>query len=64
MKIKLKVGISYTEDHYTIELDELDQTEESWNQLSGYEKSQILQSFVNELPESPSWILESYYETS
>ena len=61
MKIKVKWGISYSEGFATFELSDVNcETEQEWTELSESEKEERLQQAIDELPESPSMILEKY----
>jgi hypothetical protein len=64
MKISTTWGISYSEGMAIFELSDVDcETEQEWNELPEEEKRERLQKAIDNLPESPSMILESYSES-
>lgn len=60
MKIKLKLGVSEESRSMTITPDELGYTEEDWDSFDEEQKHNLIVSFVDNLPESPYWVLEQF----
>lgn len=62
MKISVHVGVSQVSNHYTFTLEELGLTQQEWENLSDYEKGALVEERVNDLPEQPYWVVNSYHE--
>lgn len=60
MKICVNLEVSQSGDSHTFDLDDLNLSEEEWNKLSSEEKIAALQNAVDELPESPHWIVDAF----
>lgn len=62
MKIRVKTEVSQTRDITDIDFEDLGLTEEEWNSLNNDEKTEKLQDFVDESPNQPYWIVETFEE--
>lgn len=62
MKISVSLQASPTLDIHKFDLEDLNVTQEAWEQMSDSEKIEIVQKAVNELPEHPYWVVASFYE--
>jgi 6-phosphogluconolactonase/glucosamine-6-phosphate isomerase/deaminase len=60
MKITVKILPSKKRVKVTFSLDELNLTKKQWNAMTGEEKLKVIQKAVDELPEQPYWLVESF----
>jgi len=62
MKIRVNLAVSQNTDYETYDLEDFDLTIAEWESMSDYEKSDIIQKAVNNLPEQPYWVVDSFSE--
>lgn len=62
MKISVKLEVSENTGHKTFDLDDLDITEQKWNEMSDSEKRSLIETAVFDLPEQPYWMVDSFEE--
>jgi len=62
MTISVKLEVSENNGHHTFDLDDLDVTEQEWNEMSESEKHDIIERAVFDLPEQPYWMVGSFTE--
>ena len=62
MKISVSLEVSQNSGSHTFELDDLNITEKAWNKLSEQKQTDLLQQYINDLPEQPYWVVYSYKE--
>jgi len=62
MKIGMSLGVSQETGYRKIDLEDLDYTEDSWNKLSEEQKRDVLEDYINDLPEHPYWVLDTFNE--
>ena len=60
MKKRLRVSVEAThdEDEFYIDFEDLNTTEEDWDKLSEDKQIEILDEYVNEHRETPSWCID------
>lgn len=62
MKVSVKLEASQNSSSHTFNLNELDVTQEEWEEMSDKEKHSIIEKAVFGLPEQPFWMVDSYTE--
>lgn len=62
MKIKVNLEASETTNYWKFDLEELNYSEEEWNNLSKEEKEEAIKEWVNDLSEQPYWCLDKWQE--
>lgn len=63
MKISVKLQVSEETNNWTFDLEDLGITsQEEWDELSIEEKDNIINELVNDLPDQPYWVMESFSE--
>lgn len=62
MQVNVVAEVSYSSTTFTVDTKDLGYTDEEWEALSEDEKKDALQQECDGLPESPSWMLDSYRE--
>ncbi len=62
MKVSVKLEASQNSSSHTFNLNELDVTQEDWEQMSDKEKHDTIEKAVFGLPEQPFWMVDSYTE--
>ena len=60
MKIKVKMSVSESTQSDSFTLDELGFMKEEWENLSDIEKIDAIQKAVDDLPEHPYWVVDSF----
>jgi len=60
MKIKVKLEVSQNNSIKNFDLEDLDITESEWQKLSKDEKIELIQIYVNDMPEQPYWMVDSF----
>lgn len=62
MKISVKLEASQKSSSHTFNLNELDVTQEEWEQMNESERNSTIEKAVFGLPEQPFWMVDSYTE--
>lgn len=62
MKIQVYIEASETKNVKTVDIGDLDFSEKEWNNLSESRKTEIIEEYVEDLPEQPYWMLERFKE--
>ena len=62
MKISVNLEPSEENGHQTFDLEDLELTEQQWNNLSDEERKDAIQNAVNNLHEHPYWVAVSFEE--
>lgn len=60
MQIKVFMDVSQLTHQGTVSLEDLNLTEEKWNEMSEDERKESLQEFIDDLPSQPYWILTKF----
>ncbi len=62
MRIKVRMEASERMSFWTFDLEDLNVTQEEWDNLSKDEQQALLQDSLNGLPEQPYWMVDTYTE--
>lgn len=57
MKLSVPVEISYTENTFDIDLEDLGISEVEWLSFDDEKKEEILNDYINDHRELPSWVI-------
>lgn len=62
MKISVTLCPSQSSDHKMIDLDDLELTEQEWNELDKDAQEEKLNEYLSQLPEQPYWMVDTFRE--
>jgi len=62
MTILVTLDVSQDSRNVTFDLEDLDITEEDWMELSDKDKKSIIQQAVDNMPEQPYWVVNTFSE--
>lgn len=62
MKIKVEVIPNESRGFYSFDLDDMNATQEEWEEMEDAEKEARIQEAINSLPEQPYWYLDRFKE--
>ena len=62
MTILVTLDVSQDSRNITFDLEDLECTEEGWLELSERDKKSIIQQAVDNMPEQPYWVVNTFSE--
>lgn len=62
MKIKMELGISYTEETKEVDISEYGMTKETWDKMTRFEKEEWLHENIVANFDTPSWCIDYFEE--
>ena len=64
MKISVSLDVSHPFSSHSFELEDLGVSHSDWHDMTDEEKKAILQGAIDDIPEQPYWVLDSFMEQS
>lgn len=62
MKITVSLTVSQETNNLTFDLEDLNLTQDDWNNLNESERESAIQKIVDDLPEQPYWVVDTFTE--
>lgn len=62
MEIKVEMTPNTTTNVMTIDLEDLDVTEQEWNEMNNEDKEETINNYIGNLPEQPYWMVDTFSE--
>lgn len=62
MKIVVEMTPNTTTNVMTIDLEDLDVTEQEWNEMNNEDKEETINNYIGNLPEQPYWMVDTFRE--
>lgn len=62
MKIKVEMTPNTTTNVMTIDLEDLDVTEQEWNEMDNEDKEETINNYISNVPEQPYWMVDTFDE--
>lgn len=62
MKISVTLGSSQNTGHATFTLDDINVSQQEWEEMDAAQKKEAVEQAVNNLPEHPYWMVDSFTE--
>lgn len=60
IKITASMEVTHTTTTHTFDLEDLNLTAEHWAALTDEQKNEAVQEAVDELPETPTWVVQNF----
>lgn len=60
MKIKVSTDVNEMRGHFSLSLSDLGLTKEEWDNMDDDDKKDVIQNAVDEEPNQPCWIVDTF----